>query len=142
MECFGAPFSVGDRVTWTVEQNVDDDWFAAALGPEVAPKITHAEEHHSGDDGLTEISGGVVSITSAWGAYGPVDAGDRIHVPLAGSARFVAVREAGRLERQTFAGLTFNGWIAELELDANQRRVRGMVGRRCFGARATEACVA
>lgn len=116
MECCGDPFAVGDRVTWTVEETVDDDWFAAALGTDVAARITHSEEHHSEDDDLTEISGRVLSIASAWGAYGPVNADDRIHVPLRGSARFVDVNETGGQERHRFPGLTFNGWIVELAL--------------------------
>lgn len=118
MECCGDPFAVGDRVTWSVEAYIDDDWFSAALGPEMATRITHSEEHHSEDaDDLTEISGRVLTIVGAWGAYGPLNAGDRIHVPLPDSARFVDVRETLGLERQVSPELTFNGWIVELALD-------------------------
>ena len=118
MECCGDPFAVGDTVAWTVEENVADEWFEDALGHGRAAQITHAEEHHSDDAPLADISGRVLSITGSWCAYGPSTPGDRVHYPLQGSAQFVEVREAGGSDRQTFPGLTFNGWIVNLATDA------------------------
>ena len=118
MECCGDPFSVSDDVAWTVEKDVDDEWFSAALGPDVAASITHAEEHHSVEEQVARLEGRVLSITAAWCAFGPVKPDDRVHVPLAGSARFVETQEAGAPDRATFPELNFNGWVVELELAA------------------------
>lgn len=116
MECCGDPFAVGDQVVWTVDREIDDDWFVAALGPDMASRITHAEEHHDdGQDDLPEVSGRVLTITRAWGAYGPQRPGDQVHVPVPGSHRFLEVRESSGLEKHAFSGLTFNGWIVELD---------------------------
>jgi hypothetical protein len=118
MECCGDPFSVGDRVVWTVDREVDDDWFAAALGPEAAARITHSEEHHSDrQEDLPTVAGQVLSIVRAWGAYGPRNEGDRTHYPLPGSERFVGVHESDGPERHAFSELTFNGWIVEVAED-------------------------
>jgi Family of unknown function (DUF6578) len=117
MECCGDPFAVGERVTWTTDDEVDDEWFVGALGLEKASRITHSEEHHADrKDDLTEITGRVLSITRAWGAYGPRNPGGQIHYPLADSQRFLNVRESNGVERYAFSDLTFNGWIVELAL--------------------------
>ncbi len=119
MECCGDPFSVGDRVVWTVDRAVDDDWFVAALGPDMAARITHSEEHHADhEEDLLEVSGRVLSIIRAWGSYGPQNPGDQVHVPLPGSARFIEVNNSDGVERHAFSDLTFNGWIVELDQDA------------------------
>lgn len=118
MECCGDPFAVGDEVAWTVEEDVNDEWFSAALGPDIAASITHAEEHHSDEEHVKTIGGRVLSIAGAWCAFGPAKPGDRVHVPLAGSARFVEVREAEAADRETFPDLNFNGWVVALELTA------------------------
>jgi len=114
MECCGDPFAVGDQVAWTADEDVNDEWFSAALGPTIATSITHAEEHHSDNELLAKIDGRVLSITGAWCACGPVAPNDRVHVPLEGSTRFLEVRQAGAADRQTFPHLTFNGWVVEL----------------------------
>ena len=118
MECCGDPFAVGEEVAWTVEGDVNDEWFSAALGPNMGASITHAEEHHSDEERLDKIEGRVLTITGAWCAFGPAKPGDRVHVPLGGSARFVEVRQAGAADRGTFPDLRFNGWVVELELAA------------------------
>ena len=128
MECCGDPFAVGDTVTWTVEENIDDEWFEAALGPGRAAQITHAEEHHSDDGPLTDISGRVLSITGAWCAYGPSKPGDRVHYPLEGSAQFGEVRKAPGSERETLPGLTFNGWIVKVAMNAEFEAMEAEVG--------------
>ncbi|WP_306457800.1 DUF6578 domain-containing protein [Nocardioides lianchengensis] len=118
MECCGAPFSVGDRVVWTVNRAIDDGWLSAALGPEMASRISHSEEHHDDvQDDLPEVSGRVLTITRAWGVFGPQRPGDQVHVPVPGSHRFLEVSESGGFERHAFSNLTFNGWIVELDRD-------------------------
>lgn len=119
MECCGDPFAVGDEVAWTVEDEVNDEWFVRALDAGTAASITHVEEHHSDDERLERIAGRVLSIRCAWSAFGPAKAADRVHVPLAGSARLVESREAGRARPDTFADLQFNGWLVELELSVS-----------------------
>lgn len=118
MECCGDPFGVGERVTWTIDEDVDDQWFVAALGPEMATRITHSEEHHSDrQDDLPEITGRVLAIKRAWCAYGRRNPGDQIHYPQTGSQRFIDVRESNGVEKYAFSELTFNGWIVELALE-------------------------
>ena len=114
MECCGDPFAVGDEVAWTADEDVNDEWFSAALGPDIAASITHSEEHHSDVEHLAQVEGHVFSITGAWCAFGPTEPDDRVHVPLAGSARLVEVREAGAAQRESFPDLNFNGWVVEL----------------------------
>lgn len=114
MECCGDPFAVGDDVAWTADEDVDDEWFTAALGPGMAASITHSEEHHSDEEHLATVEGRVISITGAWCAFGPVEPGDRVHVPIEGSAQFVELEEARAVHRETFPGLIFNGWVVEL----------------------------
>lgn len=116
MECCGDPFSVGDEVAWTVEENSNDEWFSAALGPDVGASITHAEEHHSDEEHLKRIAGRILSIIGAWCAFGPAEPGDRVHVPLAGSSRLVELREAEFVDREAFPDPKFTGWVVELEL--------------------------
>ena len=117
MECCGDPFAVGDRVEWTAEET-DDEWFAAALGPEMAGRITHSEEHHDdGREGLLHISGVVVSIAQAWCAYGPQGPDSRVRYPITGTAKFVDVRDDTIPDGRAFPDLHFNGWVVELEPD-------------------------
>lgn len=118
MECCGDAFAVGDRVAWTVDREMDREWFDAALGPDMAARLTHAEEHHADEnEDQPEVSGLVLSIIRAWGAYGPKSLGDLMLSPLPGSARFINVDRSDGFERHAFSGLTFNGWIVELDMD-------------------------
>lgn len=118
MECCGDPFAVGDRVVWTVDRMVGDGWFASALGPDMAARLTHVEEHHADEhEDLPEVSGRVLSIIRAWGAYGPQCPGDQVHVPLPGSARFIDVDRSDGPERHAFSDITFHGWVVELDQD-------------------------
>ena len=116
MACCGDPFKVGDRVEWTVDHGIDDGWFASALGPETAARITHAEEHHSDhQEALPKVGGRVLSITRAWGAYGPLKPDDQMHFPVPGSERFIEVQTSHGVEGLAYTELTFNGWIVELD---------------------------
>ncbi len=45
MQCCGAPFSVGDEVSWTLREP-DTAWLEAVLDKDVAGGIGGAEEHH------------------------------------------------------------------------------------------------
>lgn len=118
MECCGDDFAVGDEVTWHLDGEPDVEWYESALGADRAQRITHAEEHHPTDEDFPEFSGQVLSITRAWCRYGPVGSDDRVHYPVPGSAEFQQVERSDGVERYAHTGLTFNGWIVELDLAA------------------------
>lgn len=115
MECCGDEFEVGADVTLTVGEDPNDEWFSAALGPEMAATITHVEDHH-GDhaQGLAEICGRVEKITAVWGAFGLRSPDDRALSPLPGTQYFVDVDRTNPGVGSTNSHLTFNGWIVEL----------------------------
>lgn len=121
MECCGDPFAVGDNVTWHLDDEPDPEWYEAALGTEVAQRITHAEEHHSDDEEFPQVTGRVISITRAWCDYGPTAADDRVLYPIPGSAVFESVDRYDGSERDAHPELTFNGWVVELELADSDR---------------------
>lgn len=92
-ECCGDPFGVGSTVNWTVDRldgSVAHDatsarWFAAAIGPDEAARITDAEGHHSDSpEERVSLAGNVVAIRAAFCRF-ERDSG----FPVAGSGWFV-----------------------------------------------------
>lgn len=116
MECCGDPFAVGDIVTWHLDDTPDVDWYEAALGPELAQRITHAEEHHPTDEEFPEFTGRVITINQAWCEFGPAEPDGRVLYPTPNSAVFEQVDRSDIPGRRANAALTFNGWVVELDL--------------------------
>ncbi|WP_315968834.1 DUF6578 domain-containing protein [Aeromicrobium massiliense] len=122
MECCGEAFAVGDDVTWQLDDDPDRDWLEAALGPQVAARVTHAEEHHPDGEDLPQVTGRVVAIARSWCDYRPDSDDGRLLLPVPGSAVLSAVdRYDGGIERAARPGLTFNGWVVDLQLDGVDR---------------------
>lgn len=118
LQCCGDSFAVGGRVEWTVEDAVDRAWLDAALGPQQAARVTHTEDHHADHDDLRRLSGRVVSILAAWGAFAPTEPDARTLSPVPGSARFVDVTEPFGADGRGFPGLQLNGWLVEVHEEA------------------------
>ena len=71
MECCGEPFSVGGRVAWTMRSVERPSLYEDLLGPDLAGRLTHHEEHHGGvPEDAAVVRGGVRAITAVLGAYG------------------------------------------------------------------------
>lgn len=116
MECCGDDFAVGDTVSWHLDDAPDPDWYEAALGPEIAQRITHAEEHHPTDDDFPAFTGRVLGLQRAWCRYSPTGSDNRVLYPAPNSALFERVDASDIPDRREHGELTFNGWIVELEL--------------------------
>lgn len=116
MECCGDPFAVGDDVTWFLDDRTDREWCETVLGPDVAGRITHAEEHHGDGGELPERSGRVVSIAGAWCDYAPTTTDQRFLHPVPGSSVLVPVDRADDEGGAAPGGLSFVGWVVDLEL--------------------------
>ncbi len=116
MECCGDDFAVGDTVRWHLDDAPDPDWYDAALGPAVARRITHAEDHHPSDHEFPVLIGRVIGIQRAWCGYGPTGKGDRVLSPISGSAWFEKVDESDLPGGRERGELIFNGWVVEVDL--------------------------
>lgn len=115
MECCGDPFAVDDEVTWFLDDRTDLAWCEAVVGPDVAGRITHAEEHHEDGGKLPEHTGRVVSISRAWCGYAPTTGDRRFLHPVPGSSVLVPVDRSDE-DGTAPAGLDLVGWVVELEL--------------------------
>lgn len=114
MQCCGAPFSVGDEVSWTLREP-DTAWLEAVLDKDVAGGIGGAEEHHGGvsEDAVPTV-GTVVAIHAVHCRYAPLsdEAGTRL-VPVAGSGVVDTVRSAdGWIPDR--GDLRFAGYVVQL----------------------------
>jgi hypothetical protein len=117
MECCGEPFAVGEQVEWTLCDDPDREWLEAALGPELAQSISHAEEHHGGvPEETPPVRARVLGIRCAHGRYAAVPGSNsRTLYPVPGSAVLTEVDRADGREAET-SGLSFNGYIVELDI--------------------------
>lgn len=117
MECCGEPFRVGDTVDWSLVADPDVDWLEAAIGAELASKITHQEDHHDVDGEAGAHHGRVKSIRCAYSAYAPSGGDQRTLYPVAGTTEIVPTDRVDGTEN-TGSSRHFNGYVVELELDA------------------------
>lgn len=115
MECCGQPFTVGDEVEWSLEDDPDREWLEAALGPELASRVTHEEDHH---DQLptAPANGRVRAIRCAYGRYAPTPGDERVLYPVPGSAELSHVARVDGTEARA-SQLDFNGYLVDLELN-------------------------
>jgi hypothetical protein len=116
MQCCGEPFAVGDEVEWFLNDDPDRDWLEAALGMEVAQRISHAQEHHGAlPDDAPATRGKVLAIKTAHGRYEALPNDGGVLYPVASTAALRDIDRAdGRESDRPDARL--NGFIVELEL--------------------------
>jgi hypothetical protein len=109
LQCCGAEFDVGTRVSWTLT-GMDQHW-AELLGL----PVDAAEEHHGGvPDDAPATSGTVTGIRAEHFRYAPANEADqRTLSPVAGSAVFTWVSHAGSWGADP-GDLEFAGYLAEL----------------------------
>lgn len=102
---------------WTLNDAQDRDWFEAALGPELASRVTHEEDHHRDlPEGTRPAKGTVQAIQCAYGRYVPKPGDERVLYPLPGSAELTDVARVDGREARA-CELHFNGYLVELDLD-------------------------
>lgn len=111
LECCGEPFSIGDRVSWTVV--VPDAGYLSDVLGEEADDIGYAEEHHSDSTDLQTITGVVRLIQAMHCRFLPSQDNPRLLCREAGSGVLVVVdMAAGREESPP--GLGHCGYLIEL----------------------------
>ncbi len=119
-ECCGEPFAVGDRVEWLLLPIQDREWFADALGPELAEELDLHEEHHGGEpEGHPRTTGTVTSIRAAFCRSGPRAGGDPgTHYPIPGTGRVESLRRADRgvIPPCDPLGEQFVGFLVDLDV--------------------------
>lgn len=120
MECCGAPFAVGDTTAWSLSEKADVDWLEVAIGSDLAPAVTHVEDHHEVEGDAVGRTGTVRGIRLAACRYAPVPGADqRVRHPVAGTALITSVQRADGREGARDAGpddRTFVGYLVELQL--------------------------
>ncbi|GEK20552.1 DUF6578 domain-containing protein [Cellulomonas xylanilytica] len=115
LQCCGTPFGVGDAVAWRCG-DPDPDWLESVLGPDVASRISSAEEHHDAlPDDHPVTSGTVVEIHAAFCGYAPRGTDDRTLYPVPGSAVLQEVPHADGSDRDR-SDARFTGYVVEVEL--------------------------
>ena len=113
LECCGDPFSVGERVSWTVVV-ADDGYLSNILGAD-ADSITHAEEHHSDDTAnLPSVTGLVRSIHVVHYRLAASPQDSRMYYPVQGSGVLVSVQTAAGHEEPP-PGLHHGGYVIALD---------------------------
>ncbi|GAA2740056.1 hypothetical protein GCM10009868_00660 [Terrabacter aerolatus] len=109
MQCCGEPFAVGDRVGWTLRDLPRGRVLDDVVGPEVAARLTHAEEHHGGvAEDAPVVHGTVRAIRAAHATF----VRESHWVP--GELR--TVRSADGTD--DVPGLAFNGYVVDLDVEA------------------------
>ena len=121
MECCGDAFAVGDTIALTLVESPDTEWLDAAIGPTLAARITHAEEHHEVDAGAVSRRGRVLSIRCAYSQFARSTPGGRTLYPVAGSARLRPRDRVDGTEGGDAGDLRFNGYVVGLDLELLQQ---------------------
>lgn len=126
MECCGKPFAVGDVVEWNLMPVPDGEWLQPFIGSDLAAQVTHQEDHHDQEDGVSVRRARVLSIRCAFCRYAPAHGGEeRALYPVAGTAEIVsAQRVDGREGGVLGADLYFNGYLIEVDLGPEDRVAR------------------
>ena len=84
LQCCGAPFSVGDLVSWTAIPS-DGAQELNEIGPAEASGIEWYEEHHNEpDDPVSSVEGTIVGIRAIWQRYEPSTTQRMMSVPVWG----------------------------------------------------------
>ncbi|MGW5641967.1 DUF6578 domain-containing protein [Saccharopolyspora sp. NPDC003752] len=116
IQCCGEPFAVGERVDWTLRDDPDREWLAAALGPELAQSVSHVESHHNEvPEEVSPVRARVLGIRRAYCRYAAAHGGDSHPYPVPGSAVLTEVDRADGWEAE-MSGLHFNGYLVELDV--------------------------
>jgi hypothetical protein len=119
IQCCGAPFAVGSRVTWELSPSVDRDYLGAVLGEAAVGRITDHEEHHGDALDAETVAGVVQSIERVSCSYAPID--DRnVTYPVEGSVVVTPAQAADGWEPETDE-LRFVGYVVTLEPDPEGR---------------------
>ncbi|GEL98993.1 DUF6578 domain-containing protein [Cellulomonas terrae] len=112
LQCCGDVFGVGDWVAWDCRET-DLDWLESALGPEVAGRISWAEEHHDVlPDGHPVARGTVVEIQAAFCRFA-LGADQRVSYPVPGTTVLRQVTHADGTEHDP-SGARFLGYVVEV----------------------------
>ena len=114
VQCCGKTFSVGGHVAWTLVSEPDLDYPESVLGQELAPSVTHREEHH-GDlpDDAPTTSGTVRSIKAVFCRYGPGPDAKTLY-PIKGSVTFADKLSADGWEQEA-GDRRFVSYLVELD---------------------------
>lgn len=111
MQCCGAPFSVGQHITWTTTREVDREYLGAVLGIDAASTITDREDHHDLDDDAGDVTTGTVeSIVAVSCRFAPQ--GDVLY-PVEGTAVVEPRAEADGWETER-GEISFLGYLVTL----------------------------
>ena len=115
MRCCGTPFAVGREVAWTLSKPADREFAAAVLGPVLADRLTHHEEHHGGLPEDAPVTRGIVrSIKAASCTYAAAQ-GSKTMYPVADSLLLSERTSADGWEPET-DDYTFVAYVVELEV--------------------------
>ncbi|MGB7981612.1 MAG: DUF6578 domain-containing protein [Candidatus Nanopelagicales bacterium] len=125
MECCGAPFAVGEAVSWRLSNRPDVEWLSTVIGVDEARAVTHAEDHHDTQPhGVRVVDGTVVRIRVARCRYVPGP--KREWIPVTGSTSFENVTFADGSEADNYVGgdasqqsqTLMTGYIVDLNVGA------------------------
>ena len=115
LECCGAPFGVGSKVSWTLKP-VDREFLEPILGPAEAARVTDAEDHHGDADADADRTAGVVrSLQAVFCSY-ELREGASARTPVVGSGVIID-RAAADPFKEHDEGRRFLGYIVGLDTD-------------------------
>jgi hypothetical protein len=113
-ECCGAPFAVGDDVSWPLRADLDPAHLAVRLGADLAGRITDHVERHV--DGVPEVRLRVRRIRAAFCADEPDPAGGNGVTSrlVPGTTVLRGVHSVGRTH-EVFKDLRWLGYVVDAE---------------------------
>lgn len=115
-ECCGEPFSVGNRVTWSLAKP-DTEWLSTVLGAAEGARVTHAEDHHETLPTVTG-RGTIRAIREVHYRSAPRAGGDpRRYYPVEGSAELVEVVDANGWELPASGLGGLGGFLVDITFD-------------------------
>jgi hypothetical protein len=116
-ECCGDDFAVGGLVEWQLEP-ADSDYLAQVLGPELASRVSWAEDHHVGEVTL-EVAGHVRSIQRVFCQLALLPE-RRVHYPVPGSGVLDDVPSSagnGSVKSDRERHFEHRGYLVEIDVE-------------------------
>ncbi len=112
IQCCGDPFTLGQRVSWTLSGELDRDYLASVLGEEAAARITDYADHHE-TRATTLIEGTVLSIDAVWCRFAPRGWDILSLYPVPGTT-LIKPRTSGDGWEEERRSLSFVGYVVTL----------------------------
>lgn len=132
-ECCGAPFAVGDDVTWPLRADPDHAHLAVRLGADVGKRVTAEVERHA--DGVPQVRLRVTRIRAAFCTFepDPVGAHGVTHRPVPGTTVLGDLRSVDRTH-EVLGGQQWLGYVVDAQ-PLDSRRPADRDGQQVAGPR-------